>query len=437
MKKVLLGFTLMLFSAVQSFSQDIASTDYLLYNNDFLTTQVTFTGASLVYNGITAVNASQVGCMSIATNSNEYINYSSQLLNSNQTLNLTITGPGVIIISYVRCGVGISVMQNHVLKVVDGSFAFTQKVQNVVTLTGTDLVYNLTATSSISDPISYNVTDLALSEFRIGSSAKIGPIDGGGKDVPKPAFSLSGSLLTISGTGSFRVVATQRTIEYSYDFTVVTGTGINNTSSSGANTSTPGSNVSTPGQTFSQSIITFPTSGTAQISKSSNILSWNVVSGATSYCIRLSKDQNFADGTVTVCGLTGASYAVNATAPGMTARTEVVSAETWYYQVRALNGNNEATAWSATQSFNAVDAGVTGTTLVTGGLSVAFSISPNPSSGLFQILTTADLSTTPISIFDALGAEVAFQLNENQLTIAKSGIYFIKIGVSSAKIVVE
>ncbi len=64
------------------------------------------------------------------------------------------------------------------------------------------------------------------------------------------------------------------------------------------------------------------------------------------------------------------------------------------------------------------------------------SVYPNPSKGTFFIQSSEEFDINDIKIYDLIGTNQSFILKGNELTISKSGIYFVNIGGKVVKVVV-
>ncbi len=68
--------------------------------------------------------------------------------------------------------------------------------------------------------------------------------------------------------------------------------------------------------------------------------------------------------------------------------------------------------------------------------STNFSVYPNPSTGIFAIVSDFLVGVNDIKVYDLVGLSQSFTLTENELTIAKSGIYFVHLGRKVVKVVI-
>lgn len=162
------------------------------------------------------------------------------------------------------------------------------------------------------------------------------------------------------------------------------------------------------------------------VSKTQPVVTWPTLAGANTYCIRLSKDSTMASGVKTVCSLPGASYTVNATAPG--ARMEV-NGEVWFYQVAGVDASGNQSPWSSNQTFLAVD--------ITTSLENEFSLDnqfiyPNPFSDEINIEQTIGSYQVVDLLGNIIYAGNAGKLNTSALS---SGIYYLKTTKNVFKIV--
>lgn len=162
------------------------------------------------------------------------------------------------------------------------------------------------------------------------------------------------------------------------------------------------------------------------VSRTQPVVTWPTLAGANTYCIRLSKDSTMASGVKTVCSLPGASYTVNATAPG--ARMEV-DGEVWFYQVAGVDASGNQSPWSSNQTFLAVE--IT-TSLEDESSSDIPVIYPNPFSDEINIEQTIGSYQVVDLLGNVLLSGTTPKVNTSVLA---SGLYYIKTAKKVYKIV--
>lgn len=190
--------------------------------------------------------------------------------------------------------------------------------------------------------------------------------------------------------------------------------------------------------TITSAMILFSTTIPGTFTGTAGSLSWQTLSGATSYCIRYSKSADFITTVTTVCGLTAANYLFVLSASGL--RTEATN-QVIYYQVLGVDANGNISQWSAIQSFVLRKEDVT---LIKTSLNQLsnFAIYPNPTSGFFTIQAKIDsYSDYKIAIYNALGTIVYTNKLKSEITDFEinlnKGIYLVKVGDKLLKLIVQ
>ncbi|MBY0425597.1 MAG: BspA family leucine-rich repeat surface protein, partial [Cytophagales bacterium] len=195
------------------------------------------------------------------------------------------------------------------------------------------------------------------------------------------------------------------------------------------------SSVCGSNSTITSAVIIFPSTVPGSFPGSSANISWPTLPGAVTYCIRLSKSSTMSLNVKTVCGLNSANYLFVLSTSGL--RIEA-TAETIYYQVAGVDAVGNMSQWSAIQSFD-VNAGQPTETPSNVAISAGFNIYPNPTTS--NELRIEGPTGAFLQIFNAQGMLQASQTlssTTNMLhTNLPSGIYMVKVGDETKKLVIE
>ncbi len=192
--------------------------------------------------------------------------------------------------------------------------------------------------------------------------------------------------------------------------------------------------------TFVGAKVVFTSTGVQTFTGTKAKIDWPKLSNALTYCIRFIKILPFTPTVANICGLDREEYLFVLSASGL--RTQAGN-ETIYYQVAGVDAAGNQSEWSDTQTFVLRTDGITSS--VNGKLLIVndkFSIYPNPTNGEFIVLS--QLSTTNselLTIFNAQGSVVYSQkiVSENTPINANliKGIYLVKVGKATSKLVIE
>ena len=410
MKKILL-LLFTVFTSTISFSQI-----YLSNNADF-PRPIPYRGINVIFEDIYALIGNSVAEIEVTSTSNPSIVISSTSGYSIRK-SLTITGPGFFSINYKLPG-NEQEIRTYSVEVV--SLIFTQKPASVVSFNGTNLVINVIATTSGLFFPTYIIessevggknkkVDFQIASFTEGDGYQLNP----GK--------AKRASITVTGIGKVTFKAFAETIDNSFSFNVVSGTGVDMSS-------TPRTNVSTSGTNLDN--VAAPALNNLAISTTatSAVVMWGTVAGANSYCIEVYINSNLSTFFTSTCGLSSPEYTIIYT--DATKRLSLnKGSKTYYYRVAAENATSK-TPFSTTASVT-LNAAVTSTN--TDDLP-SFLVYPNPSESEFTI--NAMSFGASIKIKNMLGADVAFVLSENKLTVAEKGIFYLIINGKAVKIIVK
>lgn len=190
--------------------------------------------------------------------------------------------------------------------------------------------------------------------------------------------------------------------------------------------------------TFVGATIVFTSTGVKTFTGTSAEITWPKLIGALTYCMRFVKILPFTPSVANVCGLSRAEYLFVLSASGL--RTETQS-ETIYYQVAGVDADGNQSQWSDTQTLVLRTEGTTATNLPS-YQATSFSIYPNPTAnGEFIIQSPLTPEGGILTVYNAQGLVVYTQKIVAESTLVKanlvSGIYLVKIGNQTTKLVVE
>ncbi len=113
---------------------------------------------------------------------------------------------------------------------------------------------------------------------------------------------------------------------------------------------------------------------------------------------------------------------------------------TIYYVIELITGQT-CTPTARTESYTTIRSNVAEASTTSSSskqiLSNKVNIYPNPNNGTFTVETSELMTKDNIKICDLLGKMQPFELVNNEITISKSGLYFVHIGNKVTKVVVE